>query len=119
MVEAHIETPGLLSHCGSRTPEHMSSIIVASRLSGPTRDGSLIPCIGRQILNHGTTREVPILFLSNSLTFLFFFLKNNQFWGFPDGLVVKNLPANVGNTGSVPDLGRSHIGTAKPMHHNY
>ena len=29
--------------------------------------------------------------------------------GFPGGSVVKNLPANAGDTGSVPDLGRSHV----------
>ena len=29
--------------------------------------------------------------------------------GFPDGSVVKNLPANAGGTGSIPDLGRSHM----------
>ena len=27
--------------------------------SSPTRDRTCIPCIGRQILNHWTTREVP------------------------------------------------------------
>ena len=27
--------------------------------------------------------------------------------GFPDGSVVKNLPANVGDLGSIPGLGRS------------
>ena len=27
-------------------------------LSSPTRDWTCVPCIGRQILNHGTTREV-------------------------------------------------------------
>ena len=27
--------------------------------------------------------------------------------GFPDGLVVKNPPANAGDTGSIPGLGRS------------
>ena len=27
--------------------------------------------------------------------------------GFPSGLVVKNLPANAGDTGSIPGLGRS------------
>ena len=26
-----------------------------------------------------------------------------------DGAVVKNLPANAGDTGSIPDLGRSHM----------
>ena len=30
-------------------------------------------------------------------------------WGFPDGAVVKNPPANAGDTGSSPGLGRSHM----------
>ena len=29
--------------------------------------------------------------------------------GFPGGAVVENLPANVGDTGSSPVLGRSHM----------
>ena len=29
--------------------------------------------------------------------------------GFPGGEVVENLPANAGDTGSSPGLGRSHI----------
>ena len=29
--------------------------------------------------------------------------------GFPGGIVVKNLPANAGDTGSSPGLGRSHM----------
>ena len=29
--------------------------------SSPTRDQTCIPCIGRQILNHWTTREVPFI----------------------------------------------------------
>ena len=33
--------------------------------------------------------------------------KNPQ--GFPGGSVVKNPPANAGDTGSIPDLGRSHM----------
>ena len=32
-------------------------------LSYPTRDRTRIPCIARQILNHWTTREVPILII--------------------------------------------------------
>ena len=28
-------------------------------------------------------------------------------WSFPGGSVVKNLPANAGNVGSIPGLGRS------------
>ena len=29
--------------------------------------------------------------------------------GFPGGAVVENLPANAGDTGSSPGLGRSHV----------
>ena len=32
-----------------------------------------------------------------------------EFEGFPGGAVVENLPANAGDTGSSPGLGRSHI----------
>ena len=31
------------------------------------------------------------------------------YWGFPGGEVVENLPANAGDTGSGPGLGRSHM----------
>ena len=34
---------------------------------------------------------------------------NIECWSFPEGLVVKNLPANAGDRGSIPDLGRSHM----------
>ena len=33
----------------------------------------------------------------------------NPIWGFPGGAVVENLPANAGDTGSSPGLGRSHM----------
>ena len=36
-------------------------------------------------------------------------LKQLHFLGFPGGSVVKNLPANAGDTGSIPDPGRSHM----------
>ena len=32
-----------------------------------------------------------------------------MFQGFPGGAVVENLPANAGETGSSPGLGRSHM----------
>ena len=35
--------------------------------------------------------------------------KDNLFKGFPGGAVVENLPANAGDTGSSPALGRSHM----------
>ena len=35
--------------------------------------------------------------------------KKITFRGFPGGAVVENLPANAGDTGSSPGLGRSHM----------
>ena len=37
------------------------------------------------------------------------FLLNLQLLGFPGGAVVENLPANAGDMGSSPGLGRSHM----------
>ena len=38
--------------------------------------------------------------------------------GFPDGSVVKNLPANAGDAGSIPGLGRSpEEGNGNPVHY--
>ena len=42
-------------------------------LSFPTRDQTCVPCLGRQILNHGTTAESPsVLFLKGNLCLLMF-----------------------------------------------
>ena len=40
---------------------------------------------------------------------LMVFVINNKIWGFPGGAVVENLPANAGDMGSSPGLGRSHM----------
>ena len=66
-----------LSSCSTQAPESVGSVVVVHRLScprgmwnlsspngvwdlsSPTRDQTHVPCIGRQILNHWTTREVP------------------------------------------------------------
>ena len=37
---------------------------------------------------------------------------NNRSLGFPGGSVVKNLPANAGDVGSIPDPGRSHVASS-------
>ena len=36
-------------------------------------------------------------------------LKNDPIWDFPGGAVVKNPPANAGDMGLSPGLGRSHM----------
>ena len=35
--------------------------------------------------------------------------KKRELRGFPGGTVIENLPANAGDTGSCPGLGRSHM----------
>ena len=37
------------------------------------------------------------------------FLKEHIIMGFPGGSVIKSLPANAADMGSIPDPGRSHI----------
>ena len=40
--------------------------------------------------------------------------------GFPGGSVIKNLPANAGDTGSIPGLGRSPgKGNGNPIQYSY
>ena len=62
------------SSCGSRALEHRLSSCGARALqhvgSSPTRDRSRVPCIGRQILNHCATREVPQTGFKNLLKML-------------------------------------------------
>ena len=42
--------------------------------------------------------------------FLLFLLKmTNSDWSFSGGLGIKTLPANAGDEGLIPDLGRSHM----------
>ena len=43
------------------------------------------------------------------LLYVLVFLAKRPAGGFPDGAVVENLPANAGDTGSSPGLGRSHM----------
>ena len=39
----------------------------------------------------------------------FFYDSSMENLGFPGGSAVKNLPANAGDKGSIPDPGRSHM----------
>ena len=43
-------------------------------------------------------------------------LTKNQYRDFPGGAVVKNLPANAGDTGSIPGPGRSHMPWSNKAH---
>ena len=69
LVQVLVVVHGLLSSCGIWAREPGVSVAVAHGLSCPaacgtlvlpTRDQICIPCIGRQILNQWTSREVPV-----------------------------------------------------------
>ena len=47
-------------------------------LSSPIKDQTHIPCIGRWILNHWTTREVPILIFFKGSPEVFYYLLPNS-----------------------------------------
>ena len=46
---------------------------------------------------------------TNIILYVNYISIKNKIRGFPGGAVVENLPANAGDTGSSPDLGRSHM----------
>ena len=51
--------------------------------------------------------------------YLFLLSVHQEYWGFPDGSAVKNLPVNAGDVGSIPGLGRSpEEGNGKPLQYS-
>ena len=100
---------------------------VASDGRHPAKCGTVLnnkELCGMTFRSHVSERPFIINYLSWDLTqFMykqnaFFFLlqdlkkivvKNTEHKGFPGGTVVENLPANAGDTGSSPGLGRSHM----------
>ena len=79
-----------------------------------------LPALEARSLNHWTTREVPAVFVLIVCEPHEIFLqshwyirgqsfKNISDGDFPGGAVVKNPPANAGDTGLSPDPGRSHM----------
>ena len=62
-------TGSLLGHAGFSSCNTRARLACSTwDLSSPTRDGTLVPCIGRWILNHWTTSEVPLKMFSETLT---------------------------------------------------
>ena len=54
-------------------------------------------------------QNVVSLELTKPQTDILSAFKDRYRWGFPGGAVVKNPPANTGDTGSSPGPGRSHM----------
>ena len=83
---------GLLSGCStlaSLVAEHglqgagfrswCAGFVALRRVGSPwTRDRTRVPCIGRQILNHWTTREVLLIFLVSPCTYFGNFTQYSQ-----------------------------------------
>ena len=66
LVAGHGFLIAVTSHCRAQALGCKGSVVVVHGFSCPaawaysqTRDQTHVPCIGRQILNHWTTREVP------------------------------------------------------------
>ena len=90
--------------------------------SSKTRDGTHVPCIGRQILNHWTTREIQIIIIFNCKRFLN--IEKNIFkmdnW---ISLVVQwlriCLPMQETQVPSLVQEDLTYCRTTKSMYHNY
>ena len=81
--------------------------------------------------------ELEVIFIFDFMLFCIFQMNtfrfyNHKIWDFPGGAVVKNLPANAGDTGWSPGPERSHMlrsnqarapqlteCTLQPASHNY
>ena len=119
-----------LSCCGARAPGARASVVVAHRLSscghrpscsaacGIFPDQGSNPCplhwqADSQPLSHEGSPRNPFLF---KYLHQYLLSKVFKFWDFPVGAVVKNPPANAGDTGSSPGPGRSHMPQSKYAH---
>ena len=56
-----------------------------------------------------STKHTPVALEIQNKNMGIFFVFKNHFTGLPGGTLVKNPPANAGDTGSSPDPGRSHM----------
>ena len=57
----------------------------------------------------GWRHLIPSLIHHTYLEYILFVSHETDTQGFPGGTIVKNPPANAGDTGSSPGLGRSHV----------
>ena len=78
-----------------------------------------ISCLQKSSLTTKSKSLLLILYLINLfISFIELIAIKTVLPGFPDGLVVKNLPANAEDLGLIPGPGRCHR-ASKPMCHNY
>ena len=61
------------------------------------------------LLRHNLHTIKCTLLVSSSMSFANEYSQDLEHWDFPGGSVVKNPPANAGDTGSIPGPERSHM----------
>ena len=104
-MQASVVVACSLSSCGVQAQLLWHTGLVAPRhvRSSQTRAGTHVPCIGRRILNHCATREVPEIdyhwssFMVRSLLFSLFFSFGKCFQAFPEvaRFLVSHSPSSV------------------------
>ena len=60
-------------------------------------------------LSFKTQSQLKLILISTYGYICSIWIKIGHLWGFSGNSVIKNLPTNAGDVGSVPDLGRSHM----------
>ena len=96
--------------------------ITYSRGSSRIRDGTRVFCIGKWVLYPCVNKGWAYSDLLNlySVKMHIYFLSILTLHHFPGGTVVKNLPANAGNTSSIPRSGRCPEGkNGNPLEYSY
>ena len=88
-----------LSSCGARA----SLLRGMWDISGPGLE-RVSPALAGRVLTTAPPGKPPFVFYTKQII-----LQRMLILGFPGGAVVENLPANAGDTGSSPGLGRSHM----------
>ena len=85
---------------------HTSVRIMSSRRSGSDTYKPALELMAW--LKRRNTKQITLTFLT-AAHISSRLLKTRYLEGFPCGSVVKNLPANAGDAGSIPDLGKPHM----------
>ena len=109
------KTFGVLSVCFQINPVSPHHLVLV-QADGHPRTPPLLPAPSSSLPGRKgfffPIQEVSELFSSIAWlwnNYRLFLMPKIQPWGFPGGAVVENLPANAGDTGSSPGLGRSHM----------
>ena len=79
-----------------------------SLFKGSTQECKLVQPLWKTVWNFLKKLKTELPY-DPAIPLLVIYPDKTLMWGFPGGAVVENLPANAGDTGSSPGLGRSHV----------